>query len=228
VGGVSSSVRAVRLGGLVVFVGLALTLPALAATKTVTLQNIQFNPASVTINVGDKITWRHDDGPATHTVTSDSGQAESFDSGAMLSGATFSHTFKKAGTYTYYCSIHGSPGNCSGMCGDIVVSASATPPPTSAPTGAPPSQAPAASTEPPHVQEAVPLTATPLGLPTLTPPPTLAPGETVRPFGTPLAVAKNANTPAGRGPIAGLAIAAVLVSTVAAVSTWLRYGREGL
>jgi plastocyanin len=71
----------------------------------VTLQNFAFSPASVTVKVGDTVTWTNKDS-ANHTVTADDGTT--FASSTLSSGATFSFTFTKAGTYAYHCSIHTS------------------------------------------------------------------------------------------------------------------------
>lgn len=84
------------------------------ASTQVQIKDIAF-PDAVTIRPGGSVTWTNKDGFA-HTVTSDSGQAQSFDSGQVQSGATFSVTFARAGTYAYHCSIHAS------MHGTIVVS----------------------------------------------------------------------------------------------------------
>jgi plastocyanin len=222
--------KALPIGGLLILVGLACALPALGATKNVTLQNIAYHPPTVTIHVGDMVTWTHADGGTPHSVTADAGQADSFDSNptncppvCMVSGDTFSHVFKKAGTFTYHCRIHGDP-NC-GMCGKVVVTAEMTPAPTPVQTQTPAAtQAPTQRTAPPGAFAPVPLSATPLPLPSLTPAPLVSSGETVRPFGTPLAAPKSKPV-AKRGPLVGLAIAAVMVSTGAAVATWLRYGR---
>ena len=65
-------------------------------------------PGNITVKVGDTITWTMDQGThAAHTITSLPGTPESFDSGFLFSpGDTFSHTFLKPGSYTYYCSNH--------------------------------------------------------------------------------------------------------------------------
>lgn len=60
---------------------------------------------NVTINVGDTVTW-NSQGFSGHTVSSLPSDPEQFDSGVMLFGDSFSHTFNTAGTYTYYCQIH--------------------------------------------------------------------------------------------------------------------------
>jgi plastocyanin len=76
-----------------------------------------FDPNPINIKVGDTVTWINDD-VATHTVTSDSGSdedndtkstnGETFDSGYLSQGQTFEHTFKKAGNYGYFCTLHPS------------------------------------------------------------------------------------------------------------------------
>ena len=42
--------------------------------------------------------------PQAHTVTADDGKT--FDSGSIDPNATFSFTFKSAGTFTYHCGFH--------------------------------------------------------------------------------------------------------------------------
>jgi plastocyanin/predicted lipoprotein with Yx(FWY)xxD motif len=74
------------------------------AASSVQIANFAFAPASLTVKVGATVTWTNADS-TTHTVTADGG---SFDSGHLASGATFKHTFAKAGTYTYHCAIHAS------------------------------------------------------------------------------------------------------------------------
>ena len=78
-----------------------------ASGNTVTLQNIAYNPASITAHVGDTVTWNNADAFA-HTVTSDSGAPASFDSGNLDASGTFTFTFSTAGTYAYHCKIHAS------------------------------------------------------------------------------------------------------------------------
>lgn len=73
------------------------------STHDVFIQNIAFNPGSLTIKAGDTIIWTNMDNVA-HTVTSDSGTE--LHSGTLSTGDTYSHIFTKAGTYTYHCSIH--------------------------------------------------------------------------------------------------------------------------
>lgn len=69
---------------------------------SVTLDHEAFAPTSLTVKVGDKVTWTNKDVEA-HTVTADQG---AFDSGVVAVGQSFSFTFTKAGTYSYHCDIH--------------------------------------------------------------------------------------------------------------------------
>jgi plastocyanin len=80
--------------------------------------NSAFVPSPDTVSAGATVTWTNQDA-ATHTVTSVPGSAETFSSGNVSAAATFSHTFNSAGTFNYYCAIHGTP--TSGMRGTIVV-----------------------------------------------------------------------------------------------------------
>jgi plastocyanin len=81
------------------------TSPSAAAgggAGTVDIKNTAFNPTSITVKVGDKVTWTNNDGFA-HTVTADD---NSFDSNNVDGGKTFDHTFTTAGTFAYHCKIH--------------------------------------------------------------------------------------------------------------------------
>jgi plastocyanin len=57
------------------------------------------------VNVGGTVVWWNNS-HGTHTVTSDVGSPEVFDSNNVMLGSTFSHTFNTAGTFTYHCKIH--------------------------------------------------------------------------------------------------------------------------
>jgi plastocyanin len=78
---------------------------------------LQFEPAEVTVSVGDTVTWRNV-GTLGHTITADPGRAsdpsnvelpdgaEEFDSGNVMEGEEFTHTFTEPGTYRYFCVPH--------------------------------------------------------------------------------------------------------------------------
>jgi len=69
----------------------------------VAMKDIKFDPATVTIKPGGKVTWTNDDSVG-HDVTGD--DFESGSPGGIDGGSTFSHTFTKPGTYNYVCSVH--------------------------------------------------------------------------------------------------------------------------
>ena len=72
------------------------------AGSTVKIDNFSFTPTTVTVPAGTTVTWTNaDDIP--HTVVSDD---QSFKSKALDTDDKFSYTFTKAGTYSYFCSIH--------------------------------------------------------------------------------------------------------------------------
>jgi plastocyanin len=104
--------------------GLALVAPVLGASHEVTIVDGAFQPATLTVVVGEPVTWTNT-GSSTHTVTLDDG---SLDSGSIAPGGTFGHTFEAPGTFGYHCAIHGS------MVGTIVVQGA---PVTAAPGGSP-------------------------------------------------------------------------------------------
>ncbi len=64
-----------------------------------TITNAGFQPGTMTVKVGEIVTWSNTD-TAAHTVTSDT--AGLFDSGPIAQGATFKFTFSQAGTFTYH------------------------------------------------------------------------------------------------------------------------------
>lgn len=101
-----------------------------ASAQTVHVFDFDFstNPSGgmvmdAVIHVGDTVHWSWDSG--FHSVTSVRGSLETFDSGDLVGpGGTFDHTFTHAGTFTYYCNIHGfdnGNGTASGMFGTITV-----------------------------------------------------------------------------------------------------------
>ncbi len=92
------------------------TAPAAPASASVSIEDFQFSPATITVAAGTTVTWTHL-GEIRHTVTADDG---SFDSPTMAGGDTFAFTFDTPGTYAYYCRFHGGAGQ-SGMSGVVIV-----------------------------------------------------------------------------------------------------------
>jgi nitrite reductase (NO-forming) len=70
-----------------------------------------FDPNTVTVKVGDTVTWTNGDA-TMHTVTSGTSDGTAgtpdgtFDSGFLAEGATWSYTFTEAGEFPYYCLPH--------------------------------------------------------------------------------------------------------------------------
>jgi plastocyanin len=77
------------------------------------IQNMAFNPATITVSANTTITWTNKDG-AAHTVTSTTA-GEVYDSGSMSKNETFQHLFATPGTYHYRCTIHAD------MTGTVIV-----------------------------------------------------------------------------------------------------------
>jgi len=67
---------------------------------------LKFEPSAVSVKVGATVQWTVT-GTSTHTVTAQAGEPCSFDSGNLDAGAKYALTFTAAGTYKYFCRIHG-------------------------------------------------------------------------------------------------------------------------
>ncbi|WP_333678168.1 cupredoxin family copper-binding protein [Dyella sp.] len=69
----------------------------------VTIEKFAFQPKELSVPVGTKVVWTNKD-EEPHTVTSPGEQFKS--SKALDGGDTYSVTFSKPGTYTYFCTVH--------------------------------------------------------------------------------------------------------------------------
>ena len=77
----------------------------------VKVDNFTVSPETLTVRVNSTVTWvNKDDIP--HVIASNDGL---FKSKALDTDQKYSYTFSKAGTYSYYCSVHPK------MVGKIVV-----------------------------------------------------------------------------------------------------------
>ena len=74
-------------------------------SNTVTIKDFAYSPATLTVKVGTKVTWTNEDSVA-HTVTADQPSSDAPASGNFGKGESYSFTFNKAGTYSYYCMPH--------------------------------------------------------------------------------------------------------------------------
>jgi plastocyanin len=174
----------------------------LASPLDVSIVDKTFQPATITVNAGDTVTWTVTKSIGEpHSVTSGKpgpDQGKDFDSGIGLKdeGQSFPFTFDTPGTYDYFCQVHPTV-----MTGQVVVlAAGQSAPAASAPAA---SEAPAASAGP----EASPA-GSPGGSPAATEPP--VPAEAGEPI-----------PPANRYIGAGI-LAATLVLLFAANWYWRR------
>ena len=114
-----------RYGLLAVLAVVTLTAPVHAATHNVTIQLTAFDPAILTVHVGDTVVWRNNSF-LQHTVTRGNncqGTPGGFNSGIMDPAAEFSFTFTSAGAFDYFCLLH-----ClAGMRGTVTVEAAPVP-----------------------------------------------------------------------------------------------------
>jgi plastocyanin len=122
---------------------------ALAAQSAISIVDKSFDPADVTVDVGDTVVWTVTKAIAEpHSVTSGapgnaSGQV--FDSGIKLqaNGDTFQFQFQTPGNYPFYCQVH--PTEMHGTITVLAAGQSAAPAASTTPAA---SAAPAASPAP--------------------------------------------------------------------------------
>lgn len=85
--------------------------PSPVTSLAVSLRNIAYNPRAMTVHIGAKVVWTNNESSMIpHTVTSGTPGVPngSFDSGTLNPGQNFQFTFNSAGTFAYYCRIHGA------------------------------------------------------------------------------------------------------------------------
>jgi plastocyanin len=95
---------------------------ARATPRAVTIQGIAFGPQKLIVGPGATVTWTNKDN-VKHTVTAGTPGKDAipgvtkgtgahpsgvFDQPMSASGRRFSFTFKRPGTYKYFCRIHSS------------------------------------------------------------------------------------------------------------------------
>jgi plastocyanin len=88
----------------IVILALAVPVPVFAdnAANTVEISGFMYAPDTLTIHAGESVTWvNHDQDP--HTIV---GKNNEFHSEALDTNDKFTYTFKKPGTYTYFCTLH--------------------------------------------------------------------------------------------------------------------------
>ncbi|MEK7447571.1 MAG: cupredoxin domain-containing protein [Patescibacteria group bacterium] len=68
--------------------------------NTITIKDFAFNPDTLTVKVGDTVTWSNEDG-VVHSI-----KATDFTSPNIKNSETYKFQFTKVGTYGYNCGIH--------------------------------------------------------------------------------------------------------------------------
>ncbi len=76
--------------------------PVNPGENTVLIENLTFNPNSLTVENGTTVTWINND-EVDHTIVEDN---DLFSSGTLTNGQNFTYTFTTVGTYNYFCGIH--------------------------------------------------------------------------------------------------------------------------
>jgi LPXTG-motif cell wall-anchored protein len=71
-----------------------------AGPGSVSIRDFSFSPGSITVNVGDTVTWTNT-GDEGHSAT-----GSGFDTGILSKGQSGSHTFGEAGSFSYVCTPH--------------------------------------------------------------------------------------------------------------------------
>lgn len=113
-----------------VMIALLPAVPARSATIAyVSIKNFAFSPATVWVKPGWEVRWTNG-GSTGHTVTTDAGAPEEFNSETIQPTSSYQRAFSTIGTYDYRCTIH------PGMRGKVIVRTTDVPPPPS-PTPSP-------------------------------------------------------------------------------------------
>jgi plastocyanin len=67
---------------------------------TVVIEDLAFEPETLSVAAGETVTWTWNDGAVEHDVKGDDFQSE------VMSEGTYSHRFDQPGTYDYLCTLH--------------------------------------------------------------------------------------------------------------------------
>ena len=85
--------------------------------QMVSIKDMSFTPAMLTIKKGVKVTWTNEDSVGHNVIGDDASLAGGLPASAdvLSNGQSYSHTFDTVGTFAYHCGVH------PGMTGTIEV-----------------------------------------------------------------------------------------------------------
>lgn len=83
----------------------ACTAATAVAANAVSIQGVAYVPNCFKVSSGDLVTFTNHDS-FTHTVSSDIGQTQIFDSQDIASGTTYQQKFNSKGSVTGHCNYH--------------------------------------------------------------------------------------------------------------------------
>ena len=106
-----------RLTVLTALVLIVTTAPAARAGQTVSIANFSFSPASLSVGLGDSVTFNNTAASA-HTSTSNDGF---WNTGTITGGSSEDVAFTASGKFAYHCAIHPS------MKGTVIVPITVSP-----------------------------------------------------------------------------------------------------
>ncbi len=89
---------------LTIFMVFIMTSLTQAVTHDVSIINFAFDPADLSVEVGDSVRWTNLD-QAPHTATS---TTDVWDSGTLNHGESFTYSFAEQGEFPYFCELHPS------------------------------------------------------------------------------------------------------------------------
>ncbi len=111
--------RGVVVGSLSAMLVLIVTGAAAASGSAVSIKDFAYSPTTLTVHVGDTVTWSNMEDSSSHVPHTATAADRSWNTGVIQPGSAGSVTFRTAGTFAYLCTIHPD------MTGTIVVLAAA-------------------------------------------------------------------------------------------------------
>lgn len=74
-------------------------------TYDISIQNSTFSPENLTLKIGDTVIWTNQE-KTPHTLTSSAGGLAEISSKMLDQDQKYNHTFQRAGTFHYHCTLH--------------------------------------------------------------------------------------------------------------------------